>query len=76
MFRIGSAEKIKQFYGQYTVSTNIATVEIIKQEMLRYACEHFLTCVSHSKINNNFHKTQGDYRKTNAPTVAGEDCNY
>jgi hypothetical protein len=37
MFRIGSAEKIKQFYGQYTVSTNIATVEIIKQEMLRYA---------------------------------------
>lgn len=35
-------------------------------------CEYFLTCVSHSKINNNYHKTQEDYRKTNAPTVAGE----
>jgi len=27
-------------------------------------CEHFLTCVSQSRINNNFRKTREDYGKT------------
>jgi hypothetical protein len=28
-------------------------------------CEHFLTCISKSNINNNVRKTREDYGKTN-----------
>jgi hypothetical protein len=63
-----SAAKIKRTSeGQCTVSTNTTIVTF---------CKHFLTCVSQSRINNNFWKhgklTGG---KNTSPIVAGEYCN-